>query len=135
MASIRGSDTKPERVVRSLLHVAGFRFRLHRKDLPGRPDILLPKHRLAIFVHGCFWHHHAGCSFAYMPKSNREFWRKKFDANALRDERVLADLQERGWRTLVVWECHLKNSDNMKRLSGRLAKEVLSQGARHSELS
>jgi DNA mismatch endonuclease, patch repair protein len=108
MASIRGSNTSPELVVRRLLHSLGFRFRLHRKDLPGRPDIILPKYRLAVFVHGCFWHQHAGCRYAYSPKSNKKFWRDKLDGNALRDQRVLAGLHSLGWRTLVVWECHLK---------------------------
>lgn len=108
MSGIRGRNTRPEMAVRRHLHAAGFRFRLHRKDLPGKPDIVLPRHKVAIFVHGCFWHRHAGCPKATTPSSNIEFWQKKFADNVARDARDRAALEALGWRVLVVWECELK---------------------------
>ena len=114
MSRIRGSDTKPERVVRSLLHRCGFRFRLHRKDLPGRPDIVLPKHQAVILVHGCFWHRHAGCRFAYTPKSRLEFWEKKFSENVARDRRNARALRSLGWRSLIVWECETREVASLR---------------------
>ncbi|WP_175234806.1 very short patch repair endonuclease [Achromobacter mucicolens] len=107
MAGIRGKDTKPEIVVRKLIHSMGFRFRLHRKDLPGSPDLVFSRKRKVIFVHGCFWHRHTGCRLAYTPKSNVEFWRSKFDANMQRDSATLRSLANLGWKALVVWECEL----------------------------
>lgn len=107
MSKIRSSNTEPERVVRSHLHRGGLRFRLNARDLPGSPDIVLPRWRVAIFVHGCFWHRHAGCPYAYTPKSNRSSWKKKFSTNVARDARKLAALQQAGWRVYVVWECEL----------------------------
>ena len=108
MAGIRGSNTKPEIALRKALHARGLRFRLHDKNLPGRPDIVLPKYRAVIFVNGCFWHRHEGCRYATMPATRSEFWKAKFRANVDRDKRNLNDLLEIGWRTLVVWECELK---------------------------
>ena len=105
MSRIRGKDTQPELAVRSALHRAGYRFRLHRKDLPGRPDIVLPKYRTVIFVHGCFWHHHSGCKLAYAPKSRVVFWNKKFRSNVDRDRRNASELRRLGWRVITVWEC------------------------------
>jgi len=105
MSRIRGSDTGPEKTVRSLLHRMGYRFRLHRKDLPGKPGIVLPKYRALIFVHGCFWHRHPGCSFAYTPKTRVAFWTNKFRENVDRDRHNVARLRAAGWRVLVVWEC------------------------------
>ena len=105
MSRIRSRDTVPELRVRSVLHRAGYRFRLHRKDLPGRPDIVLPKHRTVVFVHGCFWHRHPGCRFAYQPKSRVAFWQKKFDDNVARDRRNVHVLRALGWRVITVWEC------------------------------
>lgn len=105
MAGIRGKDTVPEILVRRQLFAAGFRFRLHRKDLPGRPDIVLPKYNAAVFVHGCFWHRHAHCVRATTPKSNANFWAEKLDQNVVRDKRSVLRLTEAGWRTAVVWEC------------------------------
>lgn len=110
MSRIRSRDTKPELAVRSLLHKNGFRFRLHRKDLPGKPDIVLPKYRTAIFVHGCFWHRHKGCKFAYTPKAKARFWEAKFKANTRRDAKARRQLQRAGWRTAVVWECEIRGS-------------------------
>lgn len=108
MASIRSRDTKPEMMVRRFLHGRGFRYSLTRKDLPGRPDLVLPRYNAAIFVHGCFWHGHAGCRFATMPATRSDFWRAKLSANAARDERVETELQKLGWRVAVVWECSLR---------------------------
>ena len=113
MSGIRGKDTKPEIVVRELLHNAGFRFRLHRKDLPGRPDIVLPKYRTAILVHGCFWHGHDDCHLFRLPRSRTEFWKEKIAGNRARDQRNIRLLHEDGWRTLEIWECALKGKSRV----------------------
>ena len=115
MSGIRGRNTRPELAVRKALSAAGFRYRLHSKLLPGKPDIVLPKLRYAIFVHGCFWHRHSGCKFAYTPKSNPEFWLNKFDSNVRRDKVVRSALRRAGWRVLVVWECEV-NERRLKRM-------------------
>lgn len=109
MSRIKGRDTGPELRLRSLLHRAGFRFRLHAKELPGKPDIVLPKYRAAIFVHGCFWHRHDGCRNATMPSTRTEFWKSKFASNVDRDERNRAALTTAGWTVFTVWECELKS--------------------------
>ncbi len=114
MSRIKSGNTKPELVVRSLLHSMGYRFRLHRKDLPGKPDIVLPKYRSVIFVHGCFWHRHHKCKYAYNPKSNMDFWQKKFKANIERDVRVIKELKDLGWNILIVWECEIKDMEILK---------------------
>jgi len=111
MAAVKATDTTPERIVRRLLHAAGYRFRLHRKDLPGKPDIVLPKRRAVIFVHGCFWHQHPNCKHAARPTSRRSYWDPKLDRNVARDARNLAALEEAGWRTLVVWECEMRDRE------------------------
>lgn len=105
MSGIGGRNTKPEIVVRKALFAAGFRFRLHRKDLPGCPDIVLPGRRIAVFVHGCFWHAHPGCRYAKLPASRRELWETKLAANVERDRRAIDALLSADWRVLVVWEC------------------------------
>lgn len=110
MAAVRSKDTRPEVFVRSTLHHLGFRFRLHRKDLPGKPDIVLPKHKIIIFVDGCFWHSHKGCKKSRLPTSNVEFWRSKISRNVSRDQEVNFQLMDNGWRVLRVWECALKNT-------------------------
>jgi DNA mismatch endonuclease (patch repair protein) len=110
MSLIRSNNTKPEKVVRSMMHRMGFRFRLHHQDLPGRPDIVLPKYRAVIFVHGCFWHQHKGCRDGKIPQSNYDYWEPKLKGNARRDEENLAALENAGWNTLVIWECELKKS-------------------------
>ena len=120
MAAIRGKNTEPEIVVRRFLHRLGFRFRLHRRDLPGRPDIVLPKYRTVVEVRGCFWHRHEGCPFAYMPKSNREFWEPKLNGNRERDRRNLHALAKLGWRTIEVWECELGDDGVLERLPGMI---------------
>lgn len=109
MSRIRGKDTKPEVLLRSLLHRRGFRFRLHAPGLPGKPDIVLPKYRTVIFVHGCFWHRHEGCPNASMPKTRTGFWTEKFRKTVERDREKQAQLESDGWRVLTVWECELKN--------------------------
>lgn len=121
MSRIKSGDTKPERLVRSLLHRMGYRFRLHRKDLPGRPDIVLPRYRRVVLVHGCYWHRHPGCRLAYTPKSNLEFWQAKFNENVRRDERQNRQLSELGWRVVTVWECETKEPAT---LAERLGREI-----------
>ena len=117
MSRIKGKDTKPEKIVRSALHKEGFRFRLNRKDLPGKPDIVLPKYKSVIFVHGCFWHRHPRCKFAYNPKSRETFWQKKFSENVERDRFVKKELRKMEWKVIVVWECELKNVKREKTIT------------------
>lgn len=107
MSRIRGKDTKPEMIIRRGLHAAGLRFRLHAKDLPGRPDLVFPRYRAALQVHGCFWHGH-GCPLCRLPATRTDFWKAKLAGNQQRDERVLGQMQTLGWRMLVVWECALR---------------------------
>lgn len=110
MAGIRGKDTQPELALRRALHARGFRFRLHAKILPGRPDLVLSKHHAAIFVHGCFWHRHEKCRFATTPATRADFWQTKFAANVTRDRAAMAELKEGGWRVATIWECSLRKS-------------------------
>ena len=107
MSSIRGKNTRPERILRSLLFARGFRYRLHVRGLPGSPDLVFPKRKAVVFVHGCFWHRHVGCRYATTPSSNVGFWQTKFDANVSRDKRVTRQLREEGWRVFVVWACQI----------------------------
>jgi DNA mismatch endonuclease (patch repair protein) len=109
MAAIRGKNTVPEVTVRRFLHAQGFRFRLHHKDLPGKPDIVLPKYRTAIFVHGCFWHLH-GCKNTVIPKTRTEWWLAKLEGNRTRDEKNSQRLKQLGWRVITIWECEISNS-------------------------
>ena len=123
MSRVRGKDTGPEKMVRGALHRMGYRFRLHRRDLPGNPDIVLPKHRKVIFVHGCFWHGHENCSRSSRPASNTEFWETKISRNIQRDRNNLAELNERGWKTLVIWGCETKKTEKLcAKLEDFLAK-------------
>lgn len=110
MSKVRSTNTRPELLVRSALHREGLRFRLHQKDLPGRPDIVLPRYRVVIFVHGCFWHQHEGCRYATMPSTNTINWRKKFADNKSRDAEAVKSLIDAGWRVLIFWECALKGN-------------------------
>ncbi len=109
MSRIKSKDTIPERIVRSFLHRNGFRFRLHVKDLSGKPDIVLPKYKTVIEVRGCYWHRHEGCKDATMPSTNTEFWQKKFAENVARDKRTEQELKKLGWNVIVVWECEIEN--------------------------
>lgn len=122
MAGIRGKDTQPELIVRSFLHRAGLRFRLHAK-LPGRPDLVLPKYRTAVFVHGCFWHRHEGCRHAATPASNASFWQEKFASNVRRDAKVKQQHEELGWRVLVIWSCEL-NERRLAQLATAIRKST-----------
>ena len=128
MSGIRGKNTKLEIVVRRFLHRMGFRFRLHRRDLPGRPDIVLPRYRTVVEVRGCFWHRHEGCPFAYTPKSNREFWETKLNGNRDRDRRNLRKLGELGWRTVEVWECELADDQVLHRLPSMIRCAATADG-------
>lgn len=122
MARIKGRDTTPELHVRSSLHVRGFRFRLQVRELPGRPDVVLPRYRMAVFVHGCFWHRHPGCRLAVMPTTNRDFWMKKFRDNRLRDRRSINALRAAGWRVHVVWECEIDGGESHRELLRALTR-------------
>lgn len=115
MSRIRSKNTQPERIVRSLLFKMGYRFRLHCKNLPGCPDIVLPRYKTVIFVHGCYWHRHTDCALAYTPKSRVEFWNDKFAQNVQRDPKHKNLLGEMGWRVVVIWECEVSDSSLLLR--------------------
>lgn len=115
MGRVKGRDTKPEMLVRSLVHRMGFRFRIHRRDLPGNPDIVLPRHSKVIFAHGCFWHGHKRCPRSKRPATNKSFWNKKLDANIERDKNIRNELRRMGWRLLVVWQCETHNPEKLLR--------------------
>lgn len=114
MARVRQKDTEPELAVRKCLHRIGFRFRLHRAGLPGTPDIVLPKHRKVIFVHGCFWHRHPGCRRATTPKTRTSFWEDKFRTNVRRDQENIRKLREADWEPIIIWECETINSGSLE---------------------
>ena len=124
MAGIRGKDTAVELAVRRQLHALGLRFRLHGRDLPGRPDIVLPRFRVAVFVHGCFWHRHHGCRYAATPRTRADFWQRKFDANVRRDAAAVQGLIQAGWRVAILWECSILagglDSEDLARFRGWL---------------
>ena len=115
MAAVHSKNTKPELAVRKLVHAMGYRYRLHGKSLLGRPDLVFARRRKVIFVHGCFWHRHAGCKKASTPKTRPEFWQLKFDANVSRDERIEKTLVEEGWKVLTVWQCEIDNTEKLER--------------------
>lgn len=121
MSRIQAKNSKPEVTVRSLLHKMGYRFRLHVSNLPGQPDIVLPKYKSIVFVNGCFWHRHPGCKYAYMPKSRLDFWTRKFEGNISNDRKVGEELKLLGWKVVTVWECEAKDKE---RLTERLASEI-----------
>lgn len=131
MSRVRGIDTSPEIAVRQILHRIGFRFRVHAKDVLGRPDIVNRKRKVAIFVHGCFWHCHQGCKYGNMPKSRLNFWASKLQANSERDRKHQRELKQRGWSVLVVWQCELKRRDKLitkiQRFICKCEKERLSK--------
>ena len=114
MSAIKSKNTKPEIKVRKLLHSMGYRFRLHSKDLPGSPDIVIPKYKTVIFVHGCFWHRHENCKYASTPKTRKEFWNKKFTENKKRDSEIQEKIKILDWRSVVIWECETKNIENLR---------------------
>lgn len=120
MSRIRGRDTGPERTVRSILHRLGLRFSLRRKELPGKPDIVLPARGAVVFVHGCFWHQHAGCRLAVIPQTRQAFWMEKLERNVTRDGENARALRRLGWRVLTVWECELADSERVTRRLSRL---------------
>jgi DNA mismatch endonuclease, patch repair protein len=124
MSQIKGTNTKPEILVRKFLHAHGFRFRLHTKDLPGKPDIVLPKYRTVIFVHGCFWHGHKNCKYATIPKTRTEWWTAKIDGNKANDKRKKAALKKEGWNVLTIWECELRANRIDRTLQGLLANFI-----------
>ena len=133
MRAVKRAHTAPEMIVRQELHALGLRFRLHRRDLPGSPDIVLPRLRTVIFVHGCFWHRHYDCRYATTPKTRQEYWLPKFAANIERDARKEAQLQALGWRVLLVWECETKRREE---LTLRLRRELkLFEAARDGALN
>ena len=132
MRSIRKKDTKAELTVRRAVHALGYRFRLHRSDLPGSPDLILPRHRKVIFVHGCFWHQHPGCRKATVPRVRGNYWGPKLERNVARDARALADLHTLGWEALVLWECELLDD---KALRSRLRAFIRRRSARGRPLS
>lgn len=114
MSRVKGKNTTPEMRVRRAAHALGLRFRLHRKDLPGKPDLVFPKHKVAMFVHGCFWHRHLGCPKASTPKSRIEYWQDKFEANIKRDARMVEQLNEGGWRVVTIWECETRDLTRLR---------------------
>jgi DNA mismatch endonuclease (patch repair protein) len=117
MARVKATDSTPELTVRRLLHGLGYRYRLHRNNLPGKPDIVLTKYKSVIFVHGCFWHHHKGCKKSKLPESNADFWRKKILDNVARDKRTIRELRKTGWKVLVLWECQVGSSKLKERFN------------------
>ena len=127
MSGIRGKDTRPELLLRRALHARGFRYRLHPKTVSGHPDLVLPKHGVAVFVHGCFWHRHEGCRFASTPATRPEFWAAKFAANIRRDQNVMATLSEEGWRIAIVCEYALKKQNNVQSAIEQLAGCIIQE--------
>lgn len=124
MSRIRGKDTLPELRVRSLLHRMGYRFRLHRKDLPGKPDIVLPRYKTVVFIHGCFWHRHRGCRLAYMPKTRTPFWQEKFAANVERDRKNGNLLRKNDWRVVVIWECETADKHELHQRLSKITEKA-----------
>lgn len=115
MRAVRGRNTEPEIRVRRIAYELGYRFRLHRRDLPGKPDLAFISRRKAIFVHGCFWHQHKGCKRGSVPQSNSEFWNRKLLGNTIRDKKQIAALEDNGWQVLVVWECETRNEEKVRK--------------------
>jgi DNA mismatch endonuclease (patch repair protein) len=122
MSQIKGKDTKPEMIVRKFLHANGFRYKLHDKTLPGKPDIVLPKYKTVIFVHGCFWHGHKGCKYYVVPKTRTEWWLEKINGNKEKDSNSLSFLKKENWKIIVLWECQLKVNKVQQTLEGLLKR-------------
>lgn len=127
MSKIRGKNTKPERILRKALYARGFRYRLHVKDLPGKPDIVLRKYKTVIFVNGCFWHGHDGCKFASIPKSNTDFWLNKIVTNQRRDQLSVCQLEADGWNVLTIWECEIVHQSRLDELLDRIVDSLYAQ--------
>lgn len=125
MSGIQGKNTKPELLVRKYLHRRGLRYRLHAKNLPGKPDLVFPKYKVVVFVHGCFWHHHTGCKYATTPSSRVDYWTNKLSENITRDNYQVAALEGLGWRVFVVWECELRNgNERLSSLYSEITKDI-----------
>lgn len=125
MSKIKGRDTKPEMIVRKFLHANGFRYRLHDKSLPGKPDIVLPKYNTVIMVHGCFWHGHEGCNYFILPKTRTNWWKEKIEKTRIRDIKIIRELRDLGWHCLVIWGCELKpknRSTTLERILVRIKR-------------
>lgn len=130
MSRIKGKDTKPEMLVRKFLHSQGFRYRLHVKDLPGKPDIVLPKYKTVIFVHGCFWHGHEGCKYFVVPKTRTDWWLNKINGNITNGNKAVKSLIAEGWKIIIIWTCNLKSvntNDNLRSLLVLLLNEKKSK--------
>lgn len=134
MSGIKGKNSTPERLVRRLLFAAGYRFRLHRRDLPGTPDIAMLGRKIAIFVHGCFWHAHKGCKYAKVPATRPDFWIAKLRANVDRDQRAIEKLTTMGWRVLIVWECATRDHETAKLLVNKL-RDWINSDAQFGDIS
>ncbi len=130
MRCVPSKNSKPERIVRSYLHLNGFRFRLHCHKLPGKPDVVLPKRRSVVFVHGCFWHRHDGCKYATMPSTRVDFWKEKFFRTQKRDKEQTSELMKLGWKVYVLWECEIKNSLKRRARLERLLHQLSSENSR-----
>ena len=130
MSRIRSTNTKPEKIVRSILHSMGYRFRLHRRELPGEPDVVLPRYKTVIFIHGCFWHRHQGCKYKTTPKTNSEFWKQKFMSNVKRDQKNQRRLRETGWNVIALWQCELRDVRNTALKLSKALKSVSGRGSR-----
>ncbi len=135
MSKVRGVNTKPEKLIRSHLHRQGFRFRINNPNLPGKPDIVLKKFNAVIFVHGCFWHNHKGCKKSKLPKTRKEFWKKKITDTVMRDQRNIANLMKLGWRIAIVWECGTKKKDDLENIIKKLSKWIIEGQTKRIELS
>ena len=135
MSRIRAKDTKPEKTVRSLLHKLGYRFRLHVATLPGKPDIVLPKYKTVIFVHGCYWHRHNGCKNTTTPTKNRDLWVNKFNDNIARDQRNRTELEQLGWVVIIIWECKIKADPVLAVVNSLIDKGILEKNTTYPELS
>jgi len=127
MSQIKGKDTKPEMLVRRFLHANGFRYRLHVKDLPGKPDIVLPKYKTVIFVHGCFWHGHENCKYSILPKTRRQWWEKKIQLNIQNDRKALMLLRKDNWKSIEIWSCNLKSKNMKQELHSILKRLTLNE--------
>lgn len=127
MSSIKSKNTKPELIIRSFIHSHGLRYRLHGKSLPGMPDLVLRKYKTVIFVHGCFWHGHndPSCKSSHIPKSNTQYWKNKIEKNMARDLKNVQMLKELGWRVLIIWECHIKNKQNLNELLLNIVRDTI----------